>query len=118
MLAIDEDLRHGRAAVGALDHLVAPPRLLHQVGLGERHPLAFEQRPGMRAIGAPHRAVHLDLGHRAASPENALQSLHRLTYGAIPVARKAQSWRGRASIKAAESETQPNSSWIARIEAS
>src|SRR4051794_27257706 len=75
MLAVDKDLRHARAAAGAPDHLVAPPRFLHQVDLGELHPLAFEQRAGMRAIGAPHRAVHLDLGHRAGSPRLRLASI-------------------------------------------
>src|SRR6266513_5006806 len=75
MLAIDKDLRHRHAAAGAADHLVAPPRLLHQIDLGELNPFALQQGPGTSAIGAPHRAVHLNLGHRAGSPKNALRAV-------------------------------------------
>src|SRR3954463_14705662 len=68
MLAIDKDLRDAGAAAGAADHLVAPARLFHQVDFGELDTLALKERPRPRAIGTPHCAVHLDLGHRAASP--------------------------------------------------
>src|SRR5258706_9005927 len=90
MLAIDEDLPHGPAAAGAPDHLVAPPRLLHDVDLGETHPFTFEQRAGMRAVGAPHGAVHLDLGHRAASPKNASSRVTGLRYGAASAIGQSQ----------------------------
>src|SRR6185437_7762807 len=69
MLAIDKDLRDRCAAAGAADHLVATPGLFHQVNLDELDPFALQQGAGARAIGAPHRAVDLDFGHRAGSPK-------------------------------------------------
>src|SRR6266436_1661302 len=64
MLAIDEDLRDGAAAMRALDHLGPPPRLLIEADLGEIDPLLFQQRTRTRAIGAPTRRIHLDPSHR------------------------------------------------------
>src|SRR5690242_19805044 len=92
MLAVDKDLRHRRAAAGAANHLVAPPGLFHQIDLDELDPFALQQGAGARAIGAPHRAVYLDLGHRAGSPET--------RYGTL----QPQIWRGdrarKSSIRA------------------
>src|SRR5712691_2357522 len=69
MLAIDKDLRDGPAAMRALDHLGPPPRLLIEADLGKIDPLPFQQRTRPRAIGAPPRRVHLDLGHRRPAPK-------------------------------------------------
>src|SRR5205807_8374621 len=71
MLAVDEDLRHRGTAAGAADHLVAPPRLLDDVDRLVGDALSFEQRAGARAIGAEHRRVDLDLGHRRRRSESA-----------------------------------------------
>src|SRR5215469_14355855 len=64
MLAVDKDLRHRGAAAGALYHLATPRRFFVDIELCEGHTLAPEQRLGPRAIGAPHRRVDLDFGHR------------------------------------------------------
>src|SRR5579864_891790 len=68
MLAINENLRH-RGAACAPDHLVAPPRLLVDVDLVKGDALLLQQRAGSRAIGAPRRRIHLDLGHRCTRSE-------------------------------------------------
>src|SRR5579883_12585 len=62
MLAVDEDLWHGRAA-GALAHLGALGRVFHHVGLFERCALLLQQGLGAGAVAAPRRGVDLDLGH-------------------------------------------------------
>src|SRR6266481_696285 len=74
MLAIDEDLRDGPAAMRALDHLGPPPRLLIEADLGEIDPLLLQQRPRPRAIGAPPRRIHLDPSHRRPAPNHVLSS--------------------------------------------
>src|SRR5712691_2769792 len=63
MLAIDKDLRHRPAAMRALNHLGAPLRLLVEADLVVGDALLLQQRPGVRAIGAPPRRIHLYLGH-------------------------------------------------------
>src|SRR5712664_486191 len=74
MLAIDEDLRDGPAAMRALDHLGPPPRLLIEADLGEIDALFLQQRPRPRAIGAPPRRIHLDSRHRRPAPNHVLSS--------------------------------------------
>src|SRR5712691_10308203 len=63
MLAVDKDLRHRPAAMRALNHLGAPLRLLVEADLLVGDALLLQQRPGVRAIGAPPRRIHLYLGH-------------------------------------------------------
>ncbi len=70
-----------RPPCGAPDHLVAAPRLLVDVDLGEGDALLLQQRAGARAIGAPHRRIDLDLGHRRPAPPPLLA--HWATYGAV-----------------------------------
>src|SRR5437016_11195769 len=67
MLAIDEDLRDGPAAIRAVDHLLPPPRLLIEVDLDVGSALSLQQRARHRAIGAPSRRIHLDLSHRRSA---------------------------------------------------
>src|ERR1700693_3722271 len=69
MLAVDENLRHAGAPAGTPDHLVAPPRLLVEVDLGVADALLLQECTGARAIGAPHRRIHLDLGHQRRAPK-------------------------------------------------
>src|SRR5216683_4487635 len=71
MLATDEDLRDSPAAMRALDHLGPPPRLLIEADLGEIHALVLQQCLRTRAIRAPPRRVHLDLGHQGPAPKSA-----------------------------------------------
>src|SRR6266478_1300337 len=75
MLAIDEDLRDGAAAMRALDHLGPPPRLLIEADLGEIDALSLQQRLRPRAIGAPPCRVHLDLGHRRSASISVVASV-------------------------------------------
>src|SRR5205823_2535120 len=93
MLAVDKDLRDAGAAAGAADHLIPPARLFHQVDLDELHSLALEQRARPGAIGTPHRAVHLNLGHLAALSRAKHAGVAR-RYGAA-----AGSWQTRASAR-------------------
>src|SRR5712691_541110 len=69
MLAIDEDLRDGAAAMRALDHLGPPPRLLIEADLGEIDALLLQQRAGPGAVGAPPRRIHLDSRHPRPAPK-------------------------------------------------
>src|SRR5436305_7064299 len=59
----DEDLRHGHASVGALDHLAPSFRIAGHVDLGENHCLAVQKRFGRMAIRAIASGVNLDMGH-------------------------------------------------------
>src|SRR5260370_40500194 len=85
MLAIDEDLRDGPAAIRALDHLGPPPRLLIEADLGEIDALLLQQRPRPRAIGAPPRRIHLDPSHRRRHSK----FRSGLTYGAPEAIRQS-----------------------------
>src|SRR4051812_6066399 len=62
MLAVDEDLRHGRA-LGAVAHLAALAGVFHDVGLLVGRALPLQQGLGPGAVAAPRRGVDLDLGH-------------------------------------------------------
>src|ERR1700722_18012627 len=92
MLAVDEDLRHGAAALRALDHLGATVRLLVEADLVEGDPLLLQQRFDTRAIGAPHRRVDVDFGH--------LRSLRTrpVTYGAKTSGLQTIALIGRAGL--------------------
>src|ERR1700683_538932 len=92
MLAVDKDLRHGAAALRALDHLGAAVRLLVEADLVEGDPLFLQQRFGARAVGAPHRRIDVDLGH--------LRSLgtRSVTYGAKTSGLQITALIGRAGL--------------------
>src|SRR5437868_5527556 len=60
----DEDLRHGIAAVGALDHRAALLGVAGHIDLVECDPLARQQGLGCDAIGAVAGSVDVNLRHR------------------------------------------------------
>src|SRR5262245_45255998 len=59
----DENLRHGHAAIGTLDHLGAPFRIGADIDFGELHVLAVQQRLGRDAIGAIAGRIDFDFAH-------------------------------------------------------
>src|SRR5215467_257623 len=64
MRCADEDLRHGHASIGALDHSAATPWVAADVDLHECDSLAGEQRLGGLAIAAIAGGIDFDLCHR------------------------------------------------------
>ena len=66
MSRADEDLRHGGAPIGALDHLAALLRIAADVDLQELDPLAGEECLGGIAKAAKAGGIDFDLCHRRA----------------------------------------------------
>src|SRR5437868_3180415 len=66
MRRADENLRHGGAPVGALDHLAALLRIAAHVDLQELDPLAAEECLGGVAKAAKAGGIDFDLCHRCA----------------------------------------------------
>src|SRR5215813_5855791 len=62
----DENLRHGGATIGALDHLAAPLRIAAHVDLRELDPPVGEKRLGGVAKAAKAGGINFDLCHRCA----------------------------------------------------
>src|SRR5713101_4238812 len=96
MLAIDEDLRDGPAAMRALDHLGQPPRLFIEADLGVVDALLLQQRAGPRAIGTPPRCIHLNLRHRRPAPKSVPSLSSRASGGGRQGVTVGHIWRSRA----------------------
>src|SRR5690349_11564759 len=84
VLAVDEDLRHAGAAVGARDHFLALRAVLDDVDVLVLDALALQQALRTRAVGAEHRAVDLNAGHRV-SGRAARISVGRRSAGTNPL---------------------------------
>ena len=63
MLSVDEDLRHGGPAIGALDHFLTLPAITPDIDFIVVLFLAFEQGFRPDAVGAPGLGVNLYIRH-------------------------------------------------------